>query len=127
MQVVRQPPGTYTARGHSARVAPLFLEPLVAWLAHALAGTVLRAAARRDAARLGRLQSNLRKMVAELKACAGHSSLLLHKGSIHQRVLGVWDAPMGVPGSQLHVVLASSSECRLVMTKRRISRTSRYV
>ncbi|KAK9842100.1 hypothetical protein WJX81_008359 [Elliptochloris bilobata] len=65
--VVRQPPGTYTARGHSTRVAPLFLEPFVAWLAHALAGTALQVAAQRDAARLARLQGNLRKMVAGLK------------------------------------------------------------
>ncbi len=68
VQVIRQPPGTYTARGHSLRVAPLFAVPAAAWLAHALAGTGLRALARRDAARLGRLQGALRKMVASLKA-----------------------------------------------------------
>lgn len=67
-QVVRQPPGTYTAQGHTLRVAPLFVEPLVAWLLHALAGTGLRVLARRDAARLSSLQGNLRKMVSALKA-----------------------------------------------------------
>ncbi len=80
--MIRQPPGTYTARGHSLRVAPLFVVPAAAWLAHALAGTGLRALARRDAARLSRLQGALRKMVASLKARLRSTNTLVHIRSL---------------------------------------------
>ena len=119
VQVVRQPPGTYTAREHSARVAPLFLEPLLAWAAHALAGTALHMAARRDAARLGRLQSNLRKMVAELKACAMRSALrhCSCEESIDQWVWASGTRPGGSQGAILHGVVACSSREQVVVMR----------
>ncbi|KAL4447358.1 hypothetical protein ABPG77_007391 [Micractinium sp. CCAP 211/92] len=65
--VNRQPPGTYTQAQQAARVAPTFLAPLIAWLAHRLLGWLQRLLDRRGAARAKQLEAKLRKQVTELK------------------------------------------------------------
>lgn len=70
-QVLRQPPGRFTAAQHSARVAPVLLTPLVAFLLHAALRWLAGALGRRDARRLRQLEARLRKMVGELKVGGG--------------------------------------------------------
>ncbi|KAL4443516.1 hypothetical protein ABPG75_011253 [Micractinium tetrahymenae] len=65
--VNRQPLGTYTHAQQAARVAPAFLAPLAAWLAHRLLGWLQRLLDRRGAARARQLEAKLRKQVTELK------------------------------------------------------------
>ena len=66
-QVVQQPSGTYTPQQHSLRVAPLFLEPLLAYLLYYMVLGCLSLYHRRDRRKLETLNSKMRKMVAELK------------------------------------------------------------
>lgn len=67
LQVVRQPAGTYTPQQHSMRVAPLFLEPLLAYLLYYVVLGCMSLYHRRDRRKLDSLNRKLRKMVAELK------------------------------------------------------------
>lgn len=64
---MQQPAGTYTAQQHSARVAPLFLEPVLAYAVYWAVLGGMRLFDGRDRARLESLNRKLRKMVAELK------------------------------------------------------------
>jgi hypothetical protein len=66
-QVVQQPAGTYTPQQHSARVAPLFLEPVLAYAVYWAVLGALRLFDRRDRRRLDSLNRKLRNMVSELK------------------------------------------------------------
>lgn len=88
-QVVQQPAGTYTAQQHSARVAPLFLEPVLAYAVYWAVLGALQLFDRRDRRRLDSLNRKLRKMVSELKVlprdcisktllCREHLHALLH-------------------------------------------------
>ncbi|CAL8460568.1 g97 [Coccomyxa elongata] len=65
--VVQQPAGTYTPQQHSLRVAPLFLEPLLAYMLYYVMLSCLSLYHRRDRRKLETLNSKMRKMVAELK------------------------------------------------------------
>lgn len=67
-QVTRQPPGTYSVRGHFVRVLPVFAWPPAAWLVHAAIMYLTSWKGRRDAARLQRAQERMRKMLTDLKA-----------------------------------------------------------
>lgn len=69
VKVVQQPPGTYTPQQHSLRVAPLFLEPLLAYVLYFVVLGALRLFDMRDRRRLDSLNRRLRKMVSELKVC----------------------------------------------------------
>ena len=66
-QVVRQPAGTYTPQQHSLRVAPLFLEPLLAYVLYFVVLGAMHIFDRRDRRRLNGLNRRLRKMILELK------------------------------------------------------------
>lgn len=67
-QVTRQPPGTYSVRGHFLRVAPVFAWPPAAWAVHVCIMYLVGWKARRDAARLKRAQDRMRQMLTDLKA-----------------------------------------------------------
>jgi hypothetical protein len=67
-QVTRQPPGTYSVRGHFVRVLPVFAWPPAAWVVHAAVMYLTSWKGRRDAARLQRAQERMRKMLTDLKA-----------------------------------------------------------
>jgi hypothetical protein len=67
-QVTRQPPGTYSVRGHFVRVLPVFVWPPAAWIVHAAVMYLTSWKGRRDAARLQRAQERMRKMLTDLKA-----------------------------------------------------------
>ena len=66
-QVVQQPTGTYTPQGHSLRVAPLFAEPVLAYLLYYIVLGAMHLWDNRDKRRVEVLNKKLRKMVAELK------------------------------------------------------------
>ncbi|CAK0742861.1 hypothetical protein CVIRNUC_001426 [Coccomyxa viridis] len=65
--VVQQPTGTYTPQGHSMRVAPLFAEPVLAYLLYYIVLGAMHLWDNRDKRRVEVLNKKLRKMVAELK------------------------------------------------------------
>lgn len=94
-QVIQQPVGTYTPQQHSLRVAPLFAEPILAFLLYYVILGAMHLWDKRDKRRVDSLSKRLRKMVAELKvrrafflehelclqhACVSVEHLLLHKG-----------------------------------------------
>ena len=66
-QVIRQPAGTYTPQEHSVRVAPLFAEPIVAFLLYYVILGAMHLWDKRDKRRVDNLSKKLRKMVSELK------------------------------------------------------------
>ena len=65
--MVRQPAGTYTPQQHSLRVAPLFAEPILAFLLYYIVLGAMHLWDKRDKRRVEVLSKKLRKMVAELK------------------------------------------------------------
>lgn len=67
LQVTRQPPGSYSVRGHFLRVVPVFAWPPAAWLLHAAVMFLTSWKAGRDAGRLQRAQDRMRKMLIDLK------------------------------------------------------------
>ena len=64
--VNRQPAGSYTSRQHAARVAPVFVAPVAAWLAHRALAWLQALLDRRGAARARQLEAKLRKQVRAL-------------------------------------------------------------
>ena len=72
-QVVQQPTGTYTPQGHSLRVAPLFAEPVLAYLLYYIVLGAMHLWDNRDKRRVEVLNRKLRKMVSELKVVYAHS------------------------------------------------------
>ena len=66
-QVIQQPAGTYTPQEHSVRVAPLFAEPILAFLLYYGILGAMHLWDKRDKRRVDILSKKLRKMVAELK------------------------------------------------------------
>ena len=77
-QVVQQPTGTYTPREHSLRVAPLFAEPILAYLLYYIVLGAMHLWDNRDKRRVEVLNKKLRKMVAELKVVYAQSSPCHH-------------------------------------------------
>ena len=73
-QVVQQPTGTYTPQEHSLRVAPLFAEPILAYLLYYVVLGAMHLWDNRDKRRVEVLNKKLRKMVAELKVVYARSS-----------------------------------------------------
>jgi hypothetical protein len=67
--VQQQPAGALTYQQHFNRVGGALSLPTAALLLHWLLGLGLELAARRDAARLGRLEAAKRGMLKELKVC----------------------------------------------------------
>ena len=72
-QVVQQPTGTYTPQGHSLRVAPLFAEPILAYLLYYIVLGAMHLWDNRDKRRVEVLNKKLRKMVSELKVVYARS------------------------------------------------------
>ncbi len=66
-QVIQQPAGTYTPQQHSLRVAPLFAEPILAFLLYYVILGAMHLWDKRDKRRVDILSKKLRKMVSELK------------------------------------------------------------
>lgn len=71
-QVIQQPAGTYTPQEHSLRVAPLFAEPILAFLLYYIILGAMHLWDKRDKRRVELLSKKLRKMVAELKVRSVH-------------------------------------------------------
>ena len=67
LQVIQQPAGTYTPQQHSLRVAPLFAEPILAFLLYYVILGAMHLWDKRDKRRVDVLSKKLRKMVSELK------------------------------------------------------------
>lgn len=65
--VLRQPEGTYTAQQHAARVSPLLLEPLTAYVLHCSLQWLLKVRDKRLGRRLTTLQTKMKRMVHDLK------------------------------------------------------------
>ena len=65
--MIQQPAGTYTPQQHSLRVAPLFAEPILAFLLYYVILGAMHLWDKRDKRRVDVLSKKLRKMVSELK------------------------------------------------------------
>ena len=81
-QVVQQPTGTYTPQGHSLRVAPLFAEPVLAYLLYYIVLGAMHLWDNRDKRRVEVLNKKLRKMVAELKVVCAQPSPMTTSPSV---------------------------------------------
>jgi hypothetical protein len=67
IQVLRQPPSTFTPQGHAIRVAPVLLEPIIAFAAHYATNWLLKWRDKTASRKLKASQAKLRKMITELK------------------------------------------------------------
>ena len=78
-QVIRQPPGTFSVRGHFLRVSPTFCWPLVVYILYSSVDYLTVWSTRRSERRLQASQGRMRKMLTDLKVlCATAACNIRH-------------------------------------------------